>query len=112
VPLFLQGDYLPLETKGPNGKHVVAFARRLEESWAVVAAGRFFTGMLRAGELSWGAEVWKQQVLALPQEAPTDWVNLFTGEKLASPQQQRSRSLPLDRLFRHLPVALLQGRVG
>jgi (1->4)-alpha-D-glucan 1-alpha-D-glucosylmutase len=109
LPLFLQGDYLPLETRGPNGKHVVAFARRLEDSWAVVAAARFFTGILKAGELSCGPEVWKQHILALPPEAPGDWINLFTGEKMASFQRQRSRALPLDRLFRNLPVALLQG---
>jgi (1->4)-alpha-D-glucan 1-alpha-D-glucosylmutase len=110
LPLFLQGDYLPLETRGPHGRHVVAFARRLENSWAVVAVPRLFTSILAAGELSFGPEVWRGHVLPLPQEAPADWVNLFTGEKLASPQKQRSRSLPLDRLFRNLPVALLQGR--
>ena len=28
--LFLQGKYIPIMTKGPNSRHVVAFARRLE----------------------------------------------------------------------------------
>jgi maltooligosyltrehalose synthase len=56
--------------------------------------------------------VWKKHVLSLPKEAPKDWVNVFTGEKIASPIRQRSRSLPLDRLLVNFPVALLQGRVS
>jgi (1->4)-alpha-D-glucan 1-alpha-D-glucosylmutase len=110
LPLFLQGDYLPLEATGPQSKHVVAFARRLENSWALVAVPRFCTGILAAGEHSFSPKVWEKHVLSLPKEAPIDWVNLFTGEKIASPQRQRSRSLPLDRLLVNFPVALLQGR--
>ncbi len=111
LPLFLQGDYLPLEARGVHARHVVAFARRFEDAWAVVAVPRFFTGLLPAGELSFGPEVWKHHFLSLPPEAPKDWVNLFTGEKIASPPRQRSESLPLARLFGNLPIALLQGRV-
>jgi (1->4)-alpha-D-glucan 1-alpha-D-glucosylmutase len=112
APLFLQGEYLPLEARGANGKHVLAFARRLEDSWAVVAVPRLFTGILAEKERSFGPQVWKKHVLSLPKEAPMDWVNLFTGEKIASPLRQRSRSLPLDRLLVNFPVALLQGRSG
>jgi len=110
--LFLEGDYIPLEARGVNGKYVVAFARRLEDSWAVVAVPRLCTGILAAGKLSFDQKVWKKHVLSLPQEAPGDWLNLFTGEKIASPLRQRARSLPLDRLLVNFPVALLQGRVG
>ena len=35
-------------TKGPNSRQVVAFARRQENSWAVVAVARFFTKILPA----------------------------------------------------------------
>jgi (1->4)-alpha-D-glucan 1-alpha-D-glucosylmutase len=112
APLFLQGDYIPLEAKGAHGKHVVAFARRLEDSWAVVAVPRLVTGILPAGEHSFAPKVWEKHVLSLPREAPVDWVNLFTGEKITSPLRQRSRSLPLDRLLVNFPVALLQGRVA
>ena len=109
APLFLQGDYLPLEARGANSRHVVAFARRLEDSWAVVAEPRLVTGILPVGEHCFAPGVWKKHVLSLPEEAPAAWVNLFTGEKITSPPRQRSRTLPLGRLFRQLPVALLQG---
>ena len=39
--LFAYGAYLPLETRGPMAKHVVAFARRWQNSVAVVAFCRF-----------------------------------------------------------------------
>jgi (1->4)-alpha-D-glucan 1-alpha-D-glucosylmutase len=111
LPLFLQGDYIPLETRGPYGKHVVAFARRLEKAWAVVAVPRFLTSIVAAGELSFGQEVWRKSFLSLPQDAPEDWVDLFTGEKIAATQRQRSRFLPFHRLFGNLPFALLQMRL-
>jgi (1->4)-alpha-D-glucan 1-alpha-D-glucosylmutase len=112
LPLFLEGDYLPLKTRGPHDRHVVAWARRLENDWAVVVAARLFTKILPAGDLVFDEQVWRQDVLSLPLDAPQDWVNLFTGEKLATPQRHRSRLLPLAALFRQLPVALLQGRLG
>jgi (1->4)-alpha-D-glucan 1-alpha-D-glucosylmutase len=112
APLFLQGDYIPLEAKGAHSKHVVAFARRLEDSWAVVAVPRLCTGILSAGEHSFAPKVWEKHVLSLPKEAPAHWLNLFTGEKISSPLRQRARSLPLDGLLVNFPVALLQGRVG
>jgi (1->4)-alpha-D-glucan 1-alpha-D-glucosylmutase len=111
TPLFLQGDYLPLEVRGANSRHVVAFARRLEDSWAVMAVPRLLTGILAAGERSFAPKVWKKHVLSLPDDAPAEWVNLFTGDKIASPLRQRTRSLPLDRLLKNLPVALLHGRI-
>jgi (1->4)-alpha-D-glucan 1-alpha-D-glucosylmutase len=110
--LFLQGDYLPLATLGPQGKNVVAFARRRENLWVVVVVGRLFSKILAAEEPYFHQNVWGENFLNLPPEAPGEWLNIFTGEKLKTREQQRSRSLPLDHLLRHLPVTLLFGRVG
>ena len=110
--LFLQGDYIPLETRGPNRENVVVFARRHENSWAVVVVARLFTKILSARNFYFDQEVWRENFLSLPQDAPGEWFNVFTNEKLKSNQQQRSRLLSLDHLFRNLPVALLLGRVG
>ena len=65
--------------------------------------------MLAAGDLSFDPEVWRENFVVLPQEAPGEWLNIFTNETLKSHQAQRTRSLPLDHLFRNLPVALLFG---
>jgi (1->4)-alpha-D-glucan 1-alpha-D-glucosylmutase len=112
LPLFLQGDYIPLESRGPHREHVVAFARRRENTWVVVVGGRLFTKILAAGELYFDQEMWRENFLALPQEAPKEWLNIFTGETMTSKQRPRSRLLPLARLCQNLPVALLFGRAG
>jgi (1->4)-alpha-D-glucan 1-alpha-D-glucosylmutase len=109
--LFLQGDYLPLETRGPNRGKVVAFARRHENFWAVAVAARFFSKMLAAEGLAFDPEVWREDLVALPQEAPGEWLNIFTNQPLKSHQPPRSRSLRLDHLFQKLPVALLFGSI-
>ena len=66
LDLFLQGDYIPLETRGPNREKVVAFARRHENSWAVVVVARLFSKMLAAGNLAFAPEVWRGNFVALP----------------------------------------------
>jgi (1->4)-alpha-D-glucan 1-alpha-D-glucosylmutase len=109
LELFLQGDYIPLETGGPNREKVVAFARRQGNSWAVVVVARFLGLGLTAGDLRCDPEVWRGNFVALPQGAPATWLNIFTDERLEASQAQPSRSLPLHRLLGNLPVALLWG---
>jgi (1->4)-alpha-D-glucan 1-alpha-D-glucosylmutase len=110
--LFLLGDYIPLAAKGPNEERVVAFARRHENSWAVAVVARLLTKMLSAEDICLDHEVWRENFLFLPQDTPGEWLNIFTGEKIKSSQQQQSKSLPLAHLFQNLPVALLFGRAA
>jgi (1->4)-alpha-D-glucan 1-alpha-D-glucosylmutase len=107
LSLFLQGDYLPLEARGPNREKVVAFARRQADSWAVVVVARLFSTMLATGNLGVDPKVWQGTFVALPQAAPREWSNIFTNESVRSNQLQGSGLLPLDHLWRDLPVALL-----
>lgn len=112
VDLFLKGDYIPLVASGPNGKHVVAFARRLEKTWVIVGVGRFFAGILAPGDSSFREEMWQESFLSLPPGAPKDLVNIFTGKPLKSILNSRSRSFPLASLFQKLPVFLLFGHAA
>jgi (1->4)-alpha-D-glucan 1-alpha-D-glucosylmutase len=108
--LFLRGDYIPIIAQGPQSRQVVAFARRQENSWAVVAAARFFTRIIPAAAPGFDPEVWQQSCLSLPDDAPQEWLNIFTGATIKSLPQGQSKSLDLANLFQHLPVALLFGR--
>jgi (1->4)-alpha-D-glucan 1-alpha-D-glucosylmutase len=110
--LFMRGDYLPIMTQGPQSRQVVAFARRRENSWAVVAAARFFSRILSPEGLAVDPEIWQESSLCLPQDAPKKWVNIFTGETTKSSPQAQAKTLDLANLFQHLPVALLFGRAG
>ena len=108
--LFLLGDYIPITTSGPRSRQVVAFARRQENSWAVVVAGRLFTQIFPAADISMHPGVWQESCLSLPHDAPKELVNIFTGETIKSLPRGQSKSLDLANLFQNLPVALLFGR--
>ena len=75
--LFLQGDYIPLEVRGPNREKVVAFARRHENSWAVVVVARLFSTMLATGNLGVDPKVWQGTFVALPQACAAGMVEHF-----------------------------------
>lgn len=63
--LFERGNYLPLRTEAPG---VIAFARRLDDSWALVAAAH--TGFVDSANA----------MLELPAEAPARWRNVVTND--------------------------------
>jgi maltooligosyltrehalose synthase len=108
----LQGYYIPLETRGSNRENIIAFARRLKNTWAVVMVARIFTKIVSAGDISFKKEVWQEIFLSLPHDAPKELVNILTGETIKSIPDELSKSLPLANLFPNLPVALLFGRAA
>lgn len=96
--LFREGSYLPLEVTGPRADHVLAFARRLRDRWAVAAVTRLstrFSGWPVGG-------VWDETAILLPPDAPAAWVDALTTER-----HEAGFALPLPSAFRRLPVALL-----
>jgi (1->4)-alpha-D-glucan 1-alpha-D-glucosylmutase len=107
--LFLRGDYIPIMPTGPKSQQVVAFARRQENSWAVVAVARFFTKILSAEDISFDQAVWQKTFLSLPHDAPKELVDIFTGETIKPISHGQAKSLDLANLFQNLPVALLFG---
>ncbi len=66
--LFLRGEYVPLDA--PAG--VFAFARRLDDEWAVAVAPRFATRITTCGVWPTGAAVWGDAALNLPDERHTE----------------------------------------
>jgi (1->4)-alpha-D-glucan 1-alpha-D-glucosylmutase len=88
--LFSKGSYLPVEVKGERSEHAVAFARRLEDQWAVCIVPRW--PRLLGGD-------WRDTCLELPEDAPRTWSNVLTGEEV--------REFGVAELLRSFPVALL-----
>jgi (1->4)-alpha-D-glucan 1-alpha-D-glucosylmutase len=108
--LFSRGDYIPITAQGPQSQQVVAFARRQEDSWTLVAAARFFTRLIPAAAPALGPDVWQDSFLSLPDNAPQEWLNIFTGDTITSLPHEPAQSLDLAHLLQNLPVALLFGR--
>ena len=89
--LFSRGDYLPLEIRGARADHVVAFARRLGDRWAVAVAPRWTSRLTD----------WVDTEIVMPQGAPREWRDVLTG---LIPAGWRVADL-----LREFPVALLAG---
>ena len=101
--VFLQGPYLPLQVRGKWKSHVIAFARRLRDRWALAAAPRWLTSVVEPPRAPLGLEVWSDTTLTLPQEAPSVWTHAFTGRKL----EADGTDLKAGEIFEHFPAAIL-----
>ncbi|MFC1929487.1 malto-oligosyltrehalose synthase [Chloroflexota bacterium] len=100
--VFQKGDYLPLKIAGERQDNVCAFARRYRGEWVLVAAPRFFTQLSEAGVLPIGKQVWQEDRIILPEDAPGNWFNVFTGETVCG-----GKDIALAELCHKSPVALL-----
>jgi (1->4)-alpha-D-glucan 1-alpha-D-glucosylmutase len=106
--LFEQGAYIPLEVSAAQQGQIIAFARRVDERWALVVVPRLLTKLSPAARPPLGKRIWKDSCLFLPAGAPTDWRNLFTGEGVrVSEAGMTAPQIPLHTLFRRLPVAVV-----
>ena len=101
--VFFKGEYLPLKIVGPKKEHVIAFARRLEQQWTLVLAGRFFSRLTEPEVPPIGKEIWHDTFLELPKGAPREWLDKFTGMRMAG----TGPKLALTEVFSNLTVALL-----
>ncbi|HUI69279.1 MAG TPA: malto-oligosyltrehalose synthase, partial [Spirochaetia bacterium] len=108
IDLYLAGSYLPLEAIGSKQESVFAFARHLKRAWAVTAVPRLVTRLIPPGRYPTGEDVWADNALPLPNKAPSEWLNVLTGELLQSRTADQKNLLPLGGVFARFPVALLR----
>ncbi len=108
VPLFLEGEYVPLEAAGVQREHVCAFAQRTGAETVVAVVPRLVTRLNADGPLL-GRKVWGDTWLALPVDKPgTRYRNLFTGEVVDLLERAGRPALLLETVFAGFPVALLE----
>jgi (1->4)-alpha-D-glucan 1-alpha-D-glucosylmutase len=95
--LFLEGDYLPVYTNRPAP--VVAYLRRYENEWALIAAPTLHPTITMADH-----SLWDDVCLQLPEGIPGQGLGLhwITGERYTV-----TTELPLASLFGRFQVALL-----
>jgi (1->4)-alpha-D-glucan 1-alpha-D-glucosylmutase len=105
--LFERGDYQPLQVRGKLRNHVLAFARRDGNRWAVAVATRFFTPLVMEGQLPFREEVWQDTQVALPAECPSAWIDAVDSKVVNA-----DKFLALGEVLRDFHVALLLGTVS
>jgi (1->4)-alpha-D-glucan 1-alpha-D-glucosylmutase len=88
LPVFLEGEYRPLVSAGPDASHLVALAR-IQGPMAVLAIlprlPATLVGWDRGTGAPCGEAVWGETAVPLPGDLATaSWRNVFTGKPLRS----------------------------
>jgi (1->4)-alpha-D-glucan 1-alpha-D-glucosylmutase len=101
--LFLRGEYLPLTVAGTKANHVVAFARRFENTTILVIAPRLISALLSDFDVApVGPQIWQDtQIVLLPDDSSKQYRNIFTGEVLES-----ETKMNVSQILSEFPVAL------
>ena len=100
--LFTHGHYIPLSIAGQYKEHVLAFARRYQQSWYVVAVPLGLAQLCDEQQTSIDTLDWKDTCIRLPDEAPDEWVN-----RLQDIAGKTNDGVRIQEIFGSLPVALL-----
>ncbi|ASU33361.1 malto-oligosyltrehalose synthase [Mucilaginibacter xinganensis] len=99
--LFLNGTYIPLKVKGKCKNNVLAFARRFETQWRVMAVPLHWAALHNGGEpLDFD---WDNTRIILPPDAPMGWTDLLNGSSGFG-----YKGIGLKELFGQLPVVFLK----
>jgi (1->4)-alpha-D-glucan 1-alpha-D-glucosylmutase len=102
---FLSGEYLSLEVRGTHRDNVVAFARRSNDLWSVTVVPRLTTRLVAPEVAPVGADVWENTFIVLPDNAPSTWVDIVTGENLEIANRAEVR---VGTVLKRVPVAVLR----
>ena len=100
--LFAEGSYQPIDVEGPLARHVLAFARRLDDAIAIVVVCRLTSGLLANQSLSIQRLRWSGTRLQLPPECRSAQFH----DALSDTELDRNLS-ELAAILPRLPVALL-----
>jgi (1->4)-alpha-D-glucan 1-alpha-D-glucosylmutase len=101
--IFDQGDYIPLTVSGDVSGKVASYARHSEGKWFLIVVPLLEASSTIPDSFPLGTAAWEGGYLKLPEEAPGEWINVYTGQKTSS-----SGSLIIKELLEFFPVALLK----
>jgi (1->4)-alpha-D-glucan 1-alpha-D-glucosylmutase len=104
--LFEHGNYISLGTEGIFRENIVAFAREFQNSWAVTVVPRLLTQVIKEEEHPLGENVWQDTHVILPDDAPSEWLNVITFNKV-----KLNKKASAGEVLKHFPVALLVGMI-
>ncbi|HEY0769577.1 MAG TPA: 4-alpha-glucanotransferase, partial [Sphingobacteriaceae bacterium] len=101
--IFEKGDYIPLVVKGQYKENVLAFARRFEETWYVVAIPLHLAQECKSQESEITTFDWKDTCVVLPSDAPAEWRHLLLN--IGGEYQNK---ITLNTIFKNIPLAVLK----
>ncbi|HEX8278705.1 MAG TPA: malto-oligosyltrehalose synthase, partial [Segetibacter sp.] len=101
--VFSRGDYIPLTIEGELKENVLAFARRHEHTWYVIAVPLHLASVCSQQEKEIVSIDWYDTRIVLPGEAPAGYAHLFseiTGN--------HEKEIAVKEIFKSLPLAVLK----
>jgi maltooligosyltrehalose synthase len=108
IGFMITSDYLPLSALGERKDQLFGFARRQGERWVLAIVPRCVASLVADDRIGFRPQVWQSSGIALPEDAPSRWQNLFSGEGLvARAAGDQPAILSAEDLFQAFPVALL-----
>ncbi|WP_291858147.1 malto-oligosyltrehalose synthase [Marinilabilia sp.] len=106
--LFSAGEYIPLKVKGIHKSKIMAFARHHKEKWHLTILPFYLSSFGESNKPVCPSEIdWKNTRVLLPEEYPTDWVNIFTGRPYSAGQE-----ISVSEIFEMAPVGILHADAG
>jgi (1->4)-alpha-D-glucan 1-alpha-D-glucosylmutase len=108
--LLAKGSYIPLRAAGDRQNHTIAFARVLGRRSVIAVASRFLMALGADQKKPNGDETWGDSVLLLRRDLfHAAYRDVFSQCIIETSRRNGQHSLPLAKVFAHLPVALLDG---
>ena len=100
---FNKAYYIPLIIEGELKENILAFARRYEQTWYVIAAPLHLATVCNQQQKELLLIDWNNTRIILPEDAPADYKHLFSSIK-----GNYSREIVVKEIFKNLPLAVLK----
>lgn len=109
--LFMLGEYVPLETGGSYSDHIVAFARRLENTAVITVVPRLlYTMGMRPTEQPVGKRFWKDTSVILPADLSGRKIFNVLKDQFLLEGKACDSEIPVSEILSELPVGFLSLR--
>jgi (1->4)-alpha-D-glucan 1-alpha-D-glucosylmutase len=110
--LFHEGEFLPLETRGPHAENVVAFLRRRHRKCALIAVPRWISQLAAGpargqGDPLWNTLAWNDTEVLLPSGSPSHWQSVLGEVSLDAEAGAGAAAVKADLLFADFPIAFM-----
>lgn len=104
--IFESGEYIPLHVEGSLKEHVLAFARKLDAEWLLVAIPLGLNELIQNQGKAVNHINWEDTRLIIPQSTPVNFTNILTGK--AASKDFLDQSLAIKDLFKDFPLAIIK----
>jgi malto-oligosyltrehalose synthase len=101
--VFSKGHYIPLTIQGELQDNVLAFARRYERTWYVIAVPLHLAAISTGQQKEILSIDWSDTRIILPEDAPAEYEHLFSKIK-----GNHQKEIAVKEIFKSLPLAVLK----